>query len=522
MSALASPPRPRDRAVIWPQHPRARPGVFRYPRRMLRPWPTSTTLPLSALSLVLACSSVGVEQDSNSSSTATTGGGSGSSPTADPSTDPTSDTPTTGSDSNTTILTSLSDTGTGVDPTTDPTTATSGPGSSGMISTDSDSETASSTATGTSGSSSSSGSDSSSSTGPLPEGCDDGLQNGDETDKDCGGSCPACALDLMCLVDADCDSLSCEGGVCVEATCDDGKQDGVETDVDCGGGVCDLCLDGDSCAVGEDCESAVCTDKICQPAACDDMVLNQDETDLDCGGSCDPCANDKKCVVDDDCVNKICTDNLCVAAACDDGVQNGPETDIDCGGPSCAPCQLEGLIINEVDYDQVGDDIDEFVEIYNNTGADVDLAKIHLVLANGNGNATYLDQSLAAAGVLKQGAYLVVGSGTVVVPPGTAFVKLGKAKDNVQNGNPDGIALVDTGAVKLLDALSYGGAMTMANVTGLGVVSLVEGTALKANVIDSNQNIGSLIRFPNGNDKNDANTEWLFSKNPTPGAANKP
>ncbi|MEZ4988189.1 MAG: T9SS type A sorting domain-containing protein, partial [Saprospiraceae bacterium] len=46
--------------------------------------------------------------------------------------------------------------------------------------------------------------------GPAPT-CDDGIQNGDETGVDCGGSCAPCA------------------------TCDDGIQNGDETGVDCGG-----------------------------------------------------------------------------------------------------------------------------------------------------------------------------------------------------------------------------------------------------------------------------------------------
>jgi hypothetical protein len=46
--------------------------------------------------------------------------------------------------------------------------------------------------------------------------CGDGVQNGDETDRDCGGSCGACADNKRCVVSTDCtsgvcdaDSLSC-------------------------------------------------------------------------------------------------------------------------------------------------------------------------------------------------------------------------------------------------------------------------------------------------------------------------
>ncbi|MCB9295392.1 MAG: hypothetical protein H6559_20050 [Lewinellaceae bacterium] len=51
-----------------------------------------------------------------------------------------------------------------------------------------------------------------------PPSCEDGIQNGDETGVDCGGSsCPACP------------------------TCSDGVQNGDETGVDCGGSSCPVC-----------------------------------------------------------------------------------------------------------------------------------------------------------------------------------------------------------------------------------------------------------------------------------------
>ncbi|MEO0727097.1 MAG: zinc metalloprotease, partial [Bacteroidota bacterium] len=73
--------------------------------------------------------------------------------------------------------------------------------------------------------------------------CNDGIQNGDETGVDCGGSdCPACP------------------------TCDDGIQNGDETGIDCGGSDCPAC------------------------PTCDDGIQNGDETGVDCGGSdCPAC-----------------------------------------------------------------------------------------------------------------------------------------------------------------------------------------------------------------------------------------
>ena len=74
--------------------------------------------------------------------------------------------------------------------------------------------------------------------------CTDGIQNGDETDVDCGGAnCPTCP------------------------TCFDGIQNGNETGVDCGGPDCLAC------------------------ATCTDGIQNGDETGVDCGGaSCVPCS----------------------------------------------------------------------------------------------------------------------------------------------------------------------------------------------------------------------------------------
>jgi hypothetical protein len=185
-----------------------------------------------------------------------------------------------------------------------------------------------------------------------------------------------------------------------------------------------------------------------------------------------------------------------------------------------------GLVINEIDYDQIGTDGAEFVEIYNPGPGSVSLAGVALVLVNGNGNAEYRRIDLTPAGSLAPGNTLVVGATAVTVQPPalklTPAVGEWPATDAVQNGAPDGVALVDTTNGVVLDALSYEGAMTMAMVNGIGVVSLVEGTALPAGTADSNTVAGSLSRLPNGTDTNNAATDWAFSASPTPGAANVP
>jgi plastocyanin len=45
--------------------------------------------------------------------------------------------------------------------------------------------------------------------------CTDNIQNGTETDTDCGGACPSdCGIGDSCLVNGDCATGFCEGGVC--------------------------------------------------------------------------------------------------------------------------------------------------------------------------------------------------------------------------------------------------------------------------------------------------------------------
>jgi hypothetical protein len=188
--------------------------------------------------------------------------------------------------------------------------------------------------------------------------------------------------------------------------------------------------------------------------------------------------------------------------------------------PGANPCPAPTLVLNEVDYDQVGTDTDEFVEILNTGPSPVSLTGISLVFVNGATNAPYLTVALDPAGTLAAGQYVVVASTTVTVPIGVPTIAFALASANIQNGPPDGIALVDTVGNVLVDALSYAGAITAAAIPGLGTVSLVEGTALATT--DSSTVNGALCRLPNGSDTNDAATDWTFCTTPSPGSANIP
>lgn len=64
--------------------------------------------------------------------------------------------------------------------------------------------------------------------------------DGDETDVNCGGSCPPCRYGQRCLQNADCSSGMCAGGRCA-GTCNDQVLSDDETNVDCGGATCAPC-----------------------------------------------------------------------------------------------------------------------------------------------------------------------------------------------------------------------------------------------------------------------------------------
>lgn len=175
------------------------------------------------------------------------------------------------------------------------------------------------------------------------------------------------------------------------------------------------------------------------------------------------------------------------------------------------------LVINEVDYDQtVNPDSAEFIEIYNPSPVAVSLADKQIILVNGNGNTTYATISLGT-GTIAGNGYLVIAGANVTVPAGVTKLDPGWTTDEIQNGAPDGIALIDNAAHTLIDALSYEGSMTMVDLPGFAASSsLVEMTATTA--VD--MGAGALCRSPNGQDTNNAMADWKLCASPSAGQPN--
>lgn len=172
------------------------------------------------------------------------------------------------------------------------------------------------------------------------------------------------------------------------------------------------------------------------------------------------------------------------------------------------------LVINEVDYDQPGTDAQEFIEVFNPGSQAVDLSGIAIVLINGSGQVEYARHMLS--GTLNAGSYAVLASPSVVVAPGAITVPLLPTTNGIQNGSPDGVVLWDTSTLTVIDALSYEGSITAAQISGASqTYNLVAGTPTPLSDFD----VQALVRRPNGQRTGDDATDWQLMP-PTPGASN--
>jgi Cys-rich repeat protein len=156
---------------------------------------------------------------------------------------------------------------------------------------------------------------------PLGQSCNSNRECVGEacSDVHCGGACPAC-VGQKCASDSDCASKACNLTtlLCIaDPRCADAQQDGNETDKDCGGGSCPGCALGQACLGNADCASFACdaVSLSCVANACSDHRMDSDESDVDCGGSnasCSRCAVGKGCTSNIDCSGG----HICITKAC--------------------------------------------------------------------------------------------------------------------------------------------------------------------------------------------------------------
>jgi hypothetical protein len=98
--------------------------------------------------------------------------------------------------------------------------------------------------------------------------CQDKKKNGSESDIDCGGTCPRCAVGKTCNSRADCTSARCDGGTCTSCA----------LNTDCG-----LDTDGNTCF----CRPTEAGEKFCTRQLCKFFM----------GGTCADCLPGEQCLV---------------------------------------------------------------------------------------------------------------------------------------------------------------------------------------------------------------------------------
>jgi hypothetical protein len=175
--------------------------------------------------------------------------------------------------------------------------------------------------------------------------CIDTFKNGAETGTDCGGAlCDSqgktCPDGQGCNTNNDCTHGYCKAGTCTLPTCNDQVQNGNETDKDCGGGsfngaaACPACAVGQKCNTAGDCASGKCSSNVCVLKAAGDACT----ANAQCGSGV--------CGVNGVgfCCGSACTtgDPTCGATACAAGTGACvyPAATTSCGAASCSNGQL--------------------------------------------------------------------------------------------------------------------------------------------------------------------------------------
>lgn len=120
------------------------------------------------------------------------------------------------------------------------------------------------------------------------------------------------------------------------------------------------------------------------------------------------------------------------------------------------------VFVNEFHYDNASTDTGEFVEIAVGPGFTGSLSGLALVLYNGNGGVTY------PVNVTYPLNSFTVGATTA---SGHRLIRL-SFNETIQNGDPDGFALVNTATAQVLQFLSYEGSFTATNGPAAGMTSV--------------------------------------------------
>lgn len=148
--------------------------------------------------------------------------------------------------------------------------------------------------------------------------------------------------------------------------------------------------------------------------------------------------------------------------------------------------------INEFHYDNSGSDVNEFVEVVST----FDVSGYQIIFYNGSNGTSYGTGSLSLSST----------------DSGYNFYTVAGPSSGIQNGGPDGIALVDGSTV--IEFISYEGTFTATNGAANGMISTDVGVSET-----SSTPIGSSIhKIGSGSSGNDFT--WVTTSNDTSGAIN--
>lgn len=165
--------------------------------------------------------------------------------------------------------------------------------------------------------------------------CNDGIQNGDETGVDCGGStCPPCS------------SGCTDNPVTVSITLDNYPEETSWNITDASGSV--VASGG---TYGSQPDGSTVNIDVCLVDGCYDFTIFDSYGDGICcgyGNGSYTVTSNGNVLASGGAFNNSETTNFCFGNSgptCDDGIQNGDETGVDCGGSVCPPCATGGEIL---------------------------------------------------------------------------------------------------------------------------------------------------------------------------------
>jgi predicted extracellular nuclease len=154
------------------------------------------------------------------------------------------------------------------------------------------------------------------------------------------------------------------------------------------------------------------------------------------------------------------------------------------------------VFINEIHYDNTGTDIGEFIEIAGPAGTD--LTGWSVVFYNGSGGASYATLNL---------------SGVIDNEGPSGFGSLSFTQSGIQNGAPDGLALVDNNGT-VIQFLSYEGSFVATNGPANGLTSTDIG------VSEAGTETAGLSLQLTGTGSDSANFTWTAPSAESPGSIN--